>query len=187
MTQQHLGVAGLEIVLGLLHFVLVVDVAVGHVLVPLQVVDGFHALQIHGQTFQTIGQLHADGMQVDAAHLLEVGELAHFHAVEPHFPAQAPGAQGGRFPVVFHKADIVLGGIDAQGVQAFQIQFLHIGRRRLHDDLELEVALQAVGVFPVAAVSGTTAGFHIGHAPGFGAQHAQEGVGVERPRPAFHA
>ena len=78
MAQQHLGVADLEIVLGLLHFVLVIDVAVGHVLVPLQVIDGFHALQVHGQTFQT------DSQSTVRRHTMFEGIQILFHAFLRH-------------------------------------------------------------------------------------------------------
>ena len=47
------------------------------------------------------------GLGSGAARLLEAGELRHFHAVEPYFPAEAPGTQGGGFPVVFHEAHVV--------------------------------------------------------------------------------
>ncbi len=60
----------------------------------------------------------ADRVEVDAPDLLEVGELGDLHPVEPYFPTQAPGAQGGRFPVVLHEADIVVQGVDAQGLEA---------------------------------------------------------------------
>ena len=60
LAQQHFRVAGFEVVPGLLHFVLMIDVAVGHILVPAQIIDRFHALQVHGQAFQAVGQLHAD-------------------------------------------------------------------------------------------------------------------------------
>ncbi len=90
--EQELGVAVLKVVGRLLHLVLVVHVAVAHGVGPLQVVDVVHALQIHGQALQAIGDLAGDGLAVDAAHLLEVGELRDLHAVEPNLPAQAPSA-----------------------------------------------------------------------------------------------
>ena len=76
-------------------------------------------------------------MDVDTAYLLEISELRDFHAVKPDFPAEAPGTQCWRFPVIFDKTDIVFSGIDAQYFQTLQIQFLDIVRAWLADDLEL--------------------------------------------------
>jgi len=73
----------------------VMDVALGDILGPLEVVDAFHPLEVHGDAFRAIGELGADGIQIDAAALLEIGELGDLHAVEPHFPAQPPGPQSG--------------------------------------------------------------------------------------------
>ena len=44
-------------------------------------------------------------------------ELGDFLPVQPHFPAQAPRAQRRTFPVVLHKADVVLFQIKAQGLE----------------------------------------------------------------------
>jgi hypothetical protein len=93
------------------------DVAVGQAVGVDQVVDVLHALQVHGQALQAVGDLAGDGLAVDAADLLEVGELRHLHAVEPDLPAQAPGAQRGVLPVVLDEADVVLLQVEAQGLQ----------------------------------------------------------------------
>ena len=77
------------------------------------------------------------------------------------------------------------GRIDSESLQAVQIQLLRIGRRRLHDDLELEVMLQTVGVVAVTAVGGTTRRLHVGGLPGFGSDNTQERGGVEGTRTAF--
>ena len=53
-------------------------------------------------------------LAIEAADLLEIGELRDLHAVEPDFPAQAPGAERRRFPVVLDEADVVLARIDAE-------------------------------------------------------------------------
>ena len=53
------------------------------------------ALQVHGDALQTIGDLTGNRVALQATHLLEVGELGDLHAVQPDFPAQTPGAQGG--------------------------------------------------------------------------------------------
>jgi hypothetical protein len=116
MAEQDFRVAVLEVVGGLFHFVLVVHVTVGQaarlaVLLPFgpdQVVDVLDLLQVHRQTLDAVGDFAGDRLAVDAANLLEVGELRHFHAVEPDFPAQAPSAERRIFPVVLDEADVVL-------------------------------------------------------------------------------
>ena len=105
--------------------------------------------------------------------------MRHFHAVAPHFPAQAPGAQRGTFPIILHEADIVQRSVDADGAVAFQHQGLGIGRARFHNDLVLIIVLQAVGVFAVTAVAGAAAGLHVGGAPWLGPEGTQRGGGVE--------
>ena len=75
-------------------------------------------MQIHGETFDTVGDFAEHGCAIYAANLLEIGELGYFHAVEPHFPAQAPCTERGVFPVVFNETDVVHGGVDAQLFQA---------------------------------------------------------------------
>jgi hypothetical protein len=71
-------------------------------------------LQVHGDAFEAVGDLASDRLAVQAADLLEIGELRDFHAVQPDFPTQAPSAQGRRFPVVLDKADVVDERIEAQ-------------------------------------------------------------------------
>ena len=83
------------------------NVAVGYAVGPFEVIDVVYALDVHGQTFHAVRDFRGNGMDVDAADLLEVGELSDFHAVEPDFPAQAPGAEGRRFPVIFYETDVV--------------------------------------------------------------------------------
>jgi hypothetical protein len=124
--------------------------------------------------------------EVDAAGLLEVGELGDLHAVEPDLPAEAPGAQGRRFPVVLDEADVVLFRIDAEAAQRVEIELEDVLRRGLHDHLELVVVLQAIGILAVAAVGGAAGGFDVGDVPGLGAEHPQEGGGVEGAGPLLH-
>ncbi len=93
---------------------------------PDQVEDAVHALQVHGDALEAVGDLAGDRVALQAADLLEVGELGDFHAVEPDLPAETPGAQGGRFPVVLDKADIVLQRVDAQRPQGIQIELLDL-------------------------------------------------------------
>jgi len=68
--------------------------------------------------------------------------------------------------------------IDADGLQAFEIKFLNVFRRGLHNHLELVVTLQAVGVFAVAPVGGAATGFDYRHIPWFGTQRAQKGMRI---------
>ena len=176
----------LEVVGGLLHLVLVEHVAVGQAVGIDQVVHRFLALQVHGQTLQAVGDLARGGLAVDAGDLLEVGELGHFHAVEPDFPAQAPGAQRGVLPVVFDETDVVLLQIEPQGFERAQVQLQDVVGRGLEDHLELVVVLQAVGVLAIAAILGAAAGLHVGGLPGLWADGAQEGGGVRSAGADFH-
>ncbi len=127
-------------------------------------------LQEHGDALEPVGDLARDRRQVDAAHLLEVGELRDLHAVEQHLPADAPGAQRRRLPVVFLEADVVLARVDAARLEAVQVRLLHLVRRRLQDHLELVVLEQPVRVLAEAAVVGPPRRLHVGHAPGLRAR-----------------
>ncbi len=72
------------------------------------------ALQRHDDALHAVGEFDGDRVQVLAAHLLEVGELGDFHAVEPDFPAEAPRADGGLLPVVLDEPHVVLVEVDAK-------------------------------------------------------------------------
>src|SRR5262245_32752742 len=98
--EQDLGVRDLEVVAAPLALALEVDVAVGHALRPGQVVDRAHALEVHRDALEAVGQLGGDRPQVDAARLLEVGELGDLHAVHPDLPAEPPCSEGRPLPVV---------------------------------------------------------------------------------------
>ena len=184
---QHLGVRHLEVVGAELALVLLVDVAVGDdvlgaVLLPArphEVVDAVHALQVHGEPLEAVGDLDGDGVEVEAAELLEVGELGGLHAVDPDLPALAPGAERGALPVVLDEAHVVLGEDDAEGLERAQVHVLDVGRGRLDDHLVLVVVAQAVGVLAVAAVGGAHGRLDVGGAPGTGVEAAQERRGVE--------
>ena len=126
------------------------------------------------------------GIQVESAGLLEIGELGDFQAVQQHLPADAPGAQGGRFPVVFLEAEVVQLEVDAERLEAADVDVLHVVGRGLEDDLVLEVLLHPVGVLAVAAVGGAAGGHDIGHAVGFGPQHPEKGLGVHGAGADFH-
>ncbi len=126
-------------------------------------VKGIDFLEIHGQSLQPVSDLDGHGPAVDAAALLEVGELGDFHAVGPDFLAHAPSAQGGGLPAVLHEADVAIFGTEAQGPQGIQIDVLDVIGRGLDQDLILAVVLVAVGIFAIAPICGPAAGLHIGH------------------------
>ena len=184
---EHLRVRHLEVVGAELALVLLVDVAVGDdvlraVLVPArpdEVVDAVHALQVHRQALEAVGDLDGDGVEVEAAQLLEVGELGGLHAVDPDLPALAPGAERGALPVVLDEAHVVLGEVDAEGLERAQVHVLDVGRRRLDDHLVLVVVAEAVRVLAVAPVGGAHGRLDVGGAPGTGVEAAQERRGVE--------
>ena len=105
VLEQRFGRRVFEIVAGLFDFVLMIDVAPAHEVRRLAVhrVVGeveavIDALHVHRQAFEAVGDFGRDGAAVDAADLLEVGELRHLHAVAPDFPAQTPGAQRRAIP-----------------------------------------------------------------------------------------
>ena len=127
---------------------------------------------------EAVGELGRDRRQVDAADLLEVGELRDLEAVEQHLPADAPGAERRRLPVVLLEADVVLPRVDAARLEALQIEVLHLVGRRLEDHLELMVLEQAVRVLAEAAVVGPPRRLDVGDVPVRRAEHAQQRFGV---------
>ena len=168
--EQKFGIAVLEVIGRLLDLVLFVHVPIAEPLCPAQVVDVVHALQVHGQALQAVGDLAGDGPAVNAADLLEVGELRDLHAVEPDFPAQAPGAQRRVFPVVFDKADVVLLEVKAQRFERAEVELEDVAGRGFEHHLVLVVVLQSVGVFAVAAVFRAATGLHVSCFPGLRAK-----------------
>jgi hypothetical protein len=56
-------------------------------------------------------------MQIRSAALLKVSELRNLKAVEHHLPANSPGPQRGRLPVIFFKLDVVLAKINPDHAQ----------------------------------------------------------------------
>ncbi len=186
LLKQPVDVTVLEVVLRLLNLVLVVDIAVGNAFRPRQIEDVLHALQIHGETLKTVGDFAQYRLAGQTADFLEVGELCHLHAIEPYLPAEAPGAERGRFPVVLDEADVVFFCIDADGAQRVEIEVLDVVRRRLEHHLVLVVMLQAVGVVAVAPILGAARGLHVRRLPRFRADGAQERRGVERARAHLH-
>ena len=156
-----------------------VDVAVPDPLDPFEVVDVVHPLEVHGDALAAVGDLGRNRLEVDPAGLLEIGELGDFHAVEPHLPAEPPGPQCGRLPVVLDETDVVLRGVDPEALQRIEIEVLNVHGGRLHDHLELVIMLKPVGVLAVAPVGGTARRLDIGDIPGLRTEHPKEGGRVE--------
>jgi hypothetical protein len=177
--RRHVHLA--EHVFRLLHFLAEPYIPVFHAGRPFQVVHAVHPLQRHGDPLEPIGQLGGNRREFEPAGLLEVGELGNFHPVEHHLPANAPGAERRRFPVVLFEPDVVLPRVDAARLEALQIELLHLVRRRLQNDLELMVLERAVRVFPEAAVRRTSGGLHVGDIPMRRPEHAEKGLGVHGP------
>ena len=178
-----------EVVAGLLDLVLVEHLAVGYRasagVGPDQVENAVHLLQIHRQALGPVGDFTHHRPALQAARLLEVGELRDFHAVQPDFPTQPPRAERGRLPVVFDETDVVHARIDADGFQRAQIQLLKVVGRGLHHDLVLVVMLQPVGVFAVAPVGRPAARLNVSRVPGLGTDGAKKGRRVKSARAHF--
>ena len=143
--EQEVYVRIFKVIGGLFHFVLVENVAVSgftqRAIAPDQIVYAVHALDVHRQTLQAVGNFAGDRFTLQPANLLEVSKLRHFHTVKPHFPTQSPGAQSRVFPVIFNEADVVDSRIHTQLFQRSEIQFLNVVRGRLNHHLELVIVL----------------------------------------------
>src|SRR5690606_3404309 len=126
-----------------------------------------------GKSFKAIGNFARDRRAFKAGDLLEVSELAHFHAVAPAFPTETPGAKRRAFPVVFDEADVVDRGIEADGGEGVEIELLDVVRRRFEDNLELIIVLQTVRILPVATVIWPARRLHIGGFPRLWAEGAE--------------
>ena len=108
VAEQQLGVGDLEVERRVFALGLQEHVAVGDALaVEVEIVDVLDALHVHRQPLEPVGQLAGDRPAVEAADLLEVGELGDLHAVAPDLPAEAPGAQRRALPVVLDEAQVV--------------------------------------------------------------------------------
>ncbi len=183
-----------EVVSRLFDFVLMEHVAIRELLLhavffpfgPDQVVDVLDALQVHGQALNTVGDFAEHGLAVQAADLLEVSELRYFHAVQPDFPAQAPGAERRVFPVVFNETHVILFQVQTEGGQRAKVKVENIFRRRFQHHLILIVMLHAVRVLAIAAILGAARWLHISGTPGFRADGAQKGSSMRSAGADFH-
>jgi hypothetical protein len=129
-------------------------------------------LNVHRQPLEAVGQLTGDRLTVVAADLLKIGELADLHAVAPDLPAQPPGAERRAFPVVLDEAHVVGQRVDADRLEASQVEVLEIIGGRLEHHLKLVVVLQAVRVLAVASVGRAARRLHVDRTPGLGTERA---------------
>jgi len=177
---QVLHVSFFKVIGAVFAFTLIIHITIGVAITPLNGAEIVVSLQRHGDAFQAISDLHGDGVQDDAAGLLEISELRDLLPIQPDFPTQPPGAQCRRFPVVLHKTDIVFLRLDAQCLQRSKVKLLRIAWVGLQDNLKLVMLLQAVRVIAVAAVIRADRGLHVAHIPRFRTEHAQKSGRVHR-------
>jgi hypothetical protein len=97
-----------------------------------------------------------------------------------------PTPQAPTFPVIFLELEVVLREVDPDGLQRLQIKLLHVGRRRLQDELKLRVAEEPVGVLAVAAIRGAARGLCVAHFVRLGPLHAQKSLRRHGARTHFH-
>ena len=93
------------------------DLAVGHTRAPLFIPDGFGIVERDEDAFEPVSDFHRDGVERYTTHLLKVCELSNLLPIEPDLPTQTPRGDGGLFPVILHKADIVLARVDAERLE----------------------------------------------------------------------
>src|SRR5271163_651156 len=108
-----LKIVGREFLLGALEDLAVCDTTRPAGSIVVEVKHALDTLDIHSQPFEPVGQLGRNRVAFDTADLLEIGELADLHAVEPNLPTKPPGTQGRALPIIFDKADVVETGINA--------------------------------------------------------------------------
>ena len=112
VLQQELRVGVLEIearvfLLGLQEHIAIGQLALILAAIEVKVEHAVDALDVHRQALEAVGDLARDGIAVEAADLLEVGELRHLHAIAPHLPAESPGAERWALPIVLDEANVV--------------------------------------------------------------------------------
>src|SRR6266498_1799094 len=137
LRPQRVDVGQLEVVCAVLDLGLAVQLAVRDALVPSDVDEVARTLEVHREPFESVSDLDGRRDQVEAATLLEVGELRDLQPVQPDLPAQPPGAKRRRLPVVFDEAHVVVAIADAERLEALQVEPKWVRRTRLQDDLVL--------------------------------------------------
>src|SRR5579862_599207 len=95
---QHRDVGEFEIVFGELIFFSSAYLVVLHSRRPIDFVNAVDILEEGDDALEAVRQLGGYQVEIEAAALLEISELRDLHAVEHHLPADAPGAERGRFP-----------------------------------------------------------------------------------------
>src|SRR5712664_2384743 len=113
------GIAAIKAVLGELLLFHEANVAVGFVRGPAQIVNALDALEECADALEAGGEFYGDGVEVDPADLMEVGD---FEAVEQHLPPNAPGAERRGFPVVFFEANVMFLEMDSDSAQALEVE-----------------------------------------------------------------
>ena len=179
------GVGRFEIVFGMLSLLREVEVAVFDAVIPLDLIDAVDFLDEHGEPLEAVGDLDRNRLTIEPAALLEVGELGDLHPFGPDFPPRPPGAEGGGFPVILDKADVMFSRFNADGAERIEIAVLDIQRRRFHDDLILEVVEETVRVLAVAAVGRPPDRVDISDIARLRAHGAEESGGGHCRRPFF--
>src|SRR5690554_1789081 len=64
------------------------DLAVADAGCPFELVDVVDVLEVHRDALKSVRELARDGLTVDAAALLKIGELADLETIEPDLPAE---------------------------------------------------------------------------------------------------
>ena len=83
-------VAAVEAVFGELLLLHQADIPISLIFRPAQVVDALYTLKKRADAFEPVGEFHGDGVEVNPAALLEVGELGDLQAIQKNLPADAP-------------------------------------------------------------------------------------------------
>ena len=105
------------IILAVFKFFLATHIAVVDPRRPGFAPDGGGVIQRNQDTVQPIGNFNRHRVERHAAHLLEVGELCDLLPIQPDFPTQTPRRDGGLFPVILYKTDIMLARVDTNGFE----------------------------------------------------------------------
>ena len=143
------------------------NIPIQNTVAPFKIKDTVHILNIGGKSFDPISDFAGNWRYFKSTDDLEVGKLTDFHAVKPNFPTNTGTAHGWIFPVIFNKPNIMFQWINAECSKRIQVIFLNIFRRWFHNDLELMMLKQPVGVFAISAVSWTSRRFNIRSIPWF--------------------
>ena len=84
---------------------------------PRDAINAVHILKESRNSLQPVSQFGGDGKQIHTTTLLEISKLCDLQPIEHHLPANAPGAQRRRFPVILFELDVMLPEINAHRAQ----------------------------------------------------------------------